>query len=78
MDHNYNFSHANVNPYFIPTSFDSNFTNPALHNFNQPSMSDWFYLTQPTSQSQCYEQDLEQPSQLVIELVGYNSPKSYS
>ena len=32
MDHNHKLLHANVNPYFTPTSFDSDITNPVLHN----------------------------------------------
>jgi len=57
MDYNYNYSYANSDPYFTPTSFDSDITNPAYHNFNQPSMSDWSYLNQYMPQSQYYEQD---------------------
>jgi len=55
MDHNSNFFHPNINPYFI--SFDLDITNPTLHNMNQPNMHDCFYPTQYTPQSQYYGQD---------------------
>ena len=40
---NNNFFYFNGNPYYTPTSFDSDITNPTCHNFNQPSILDWSY-----------------------------------
>ena len=40
-----NFFNFNNNPYYTPTSF-SDITNPAYHNFNQPSVPDWSYPNQ--------------------------------
>ena len=40
-----NFSNFNGNLYYTPISF-SDITNPAYHNFNQPSVSDWYYPNQ--------------------------------
>jgi len=42
MAYNNNFFNFNSNPYYTPTSF-SDITNPAYHNFNQPSVPDWSY-----------------------------------
>ena len=42
MAYNNNFSNFNGNSYYTPISF-SDITNPAYHNFNQPSVSDWSY-----------------------------------
>ena len=36
MVYNNNFFNFNGNPYYTPTSFDSDITNLAYHNFNQP------------------------------------------
>ena len=49
MDYNYNYSNAYGDPYFTQTSFDSDTTNPAYYNFNQPSMPDWSYPNQKRS-----------------------------
>ena len=43
---NNNFFNPNMNPYFIPTLFDSDNPNPALKNINQPNNQDWIYSTQ--------------------------------
>ena len=51
MNYNYNYSDYNLNPYFNPTSFNSDITNPTLHNSNQPSMPDWSYPNQNMPQS---------------------------
>jgi len=56
MDYNDNYSDYNSNSYFTPTSFNSDITNPVLHNFNQLSMPDWSYPNQYMPQSQYYEQ----------------------
>ena len=52
MAYNNNFYNFNGNPYYTPTSFDSDITNPAYHNFNQPSVPDWIYPNQYMPQSQ--------------------------
>jgi len=51
MDYNYNYSNEYSDPYFTLTSFDSDITNPAFHNSNQLSMSDWSYPNQYMPQS---------------------------
>ena len=51
MFYNYNYSDYNSNPYFTPTSFNLDITNPALHNSNQPSMPDWSYSNHYMPQS---------------------------
>ena len=40
---NNNFFNLNMNPYFILTSFDSDNSNPAIYNMNQPYMPGWDY-----------------------------------
>ena len=35
-----------IHPYFIPTSFDSDNSDPAMYNMNQPYMSNWDYPPQ--------------------------------
>ena len=52
MNYNYNYFNAYSDPYFKPTSFDSNITNSSYHNFNQPSIPDWSYPNQYMPQSQ--------------------------
>ena len=76
INYNYKYSDYNLNPYFNPTSFNSDITNLALHNSNQPSMPDWSYPNQYMSQSQYYEQEWDS-SPLFTESGGYNSPESY-
>ena len=79
MDYNYNYSEYNSNPYFTPTSFNSDITNPTLHNFNsnQPSMSDWSYPNQYMPQSKYYEQECDNHYHSSPSQWGYNSPESY-
>ena len=77
MDYNHNHSYAYSDPYFIPPSFDSDITNPAYHNFNQPSMSDWSYPNQYIPQSQYYEQDWNNHHYSSQSQWGYNFPESY-
>jgi len=48
-----------------------------MHNFNQSSMSDWFYSTQHTPQPKHYEQDWNNHQHSSSSQWGYNSPKSY-
>ena len=45
------------NPYVTPTSFDSDITNTAFYNFNQPSMPDWSYPNQLMAYFKYYEKD---------------------
>jgi len=42
MAYNNNFFNFNEDPYYTPTSF-SDITNPAYHNFDQPSVPEWSY-----------------------------------
>ena len=77
MDYNYNYSDYNSNLYFTPTSFNSDITNPALHNYNQPSMPDWSYPNQYMPQPSIMKKNgtiitHSSPSQW-----GYYSPESY-
>jgi len=60
--------------YFTLTSFDSDITNPTLHNFNQPSMLDWSYLNQYYPQSQYYEQDWKNYPHFSPSQWEYSSP----
>jgi len=77
MDRNHNFSNLNSNPYFTLTSFDSDITNPVLHNFNQLSMPDWFYLHQYMPQSQYNEKKWNYHLYCSPNQWGYNSPESF-
>ena len=43
---NNNFFTPNMNPYFTPTSVDSDNFNPAMYNMNQLYRLDWTYPTQ--------------------------------
>ena len=52
---NNNFFNHNMNPYFTPTSFDSDNSDPAMYNMNQPYIPDWDYLTQYDPYSQSYD-----------------------
>ena len=54
MAYNNNFFNFNEDPYYTPTSY-SDITNPAYHNFNQPSVPDWSYLNNYMPQSQYYD-----------------------
>ena len=74
MDFNNN---PNMNPYFIPTSFDSDNFNPDMYNMNQPYISNCDYPTQYVSQSQYYEQDWNNHYHSSQSRWGYNSPESY-
>jgi len=49
MDFNNNnsFNH-NMNPYFTPTSYDSDNSNPVMYNMDQPYMPSWDYPTHLT------------------------------
>ena len=74
MDYNNNFFNYNNNPYYTPTSF-SDITNPAYHNFDQPSVPDWSYPNQydpyPPSNNYNFHNDFNSsPSQW-----GFTSPE---
>ena len=77
MDYNQNYSYAYNHPYFTSTSFDSDISYRTYHNFNQPSMPDWFYLNQYMPQSQYDEQDWSNHHYSSQSQWEYNSPKSY-
>ena len=44
-----------MNPFFSPTSFDSDNSNPAMYNMNQPYMSGWDYSTEYDPYPQSYD-----------------------
>ena len=46
MDFNNNSFNPNMNPYFTPTSFDSDNFNLNMYNMNQSYRPDWDYPTQ--------------------------------
>jgi len=60
MDFNNNnsFNH-NINPYFTPTSFDSDNSDPAMYNMNQPYMPGWDYPTQYDPYLQSYDYNIQ-------------------
>ena len=45
MKYNQNFPNQ-MNPFFTPTSFASDNSNPTMYNMNQPYMPSWDYPTQ--------------------------------
>ena len=55
----------------------SDVTNPAYHNFNQPSVPDWSYPNHYMPQSQYYEHDWNNHHYSSQSQWGYNSPESY-
>jgi len=77
MNNNYNYFNAYSDPYFRPTSFDLDITNPSFHKFNKLSILDWSYLNQYMLQPQYYEQDWDDHHHPSSSQWGYNSPESY-
>ena len=76
MDYTYSYSNAYSDSYFTPTSFDSDITNPAFHNFNQPSVLDLSYPNQYMPQPKYYEQDWDDHHHSSPIQWGYNFPES--
>ena len=56
---NNNFFNPNMNPYFTPTSFDSDNSNPAMYNINQPYMPSENYPTQYDPYPQSYDYNFQ-------------------
>ena len=73
MAYNNNFS--NFNPYYTPTSF-SDITNPAYHNFNQPSVPDWSYPNQYNLCPQSYNHNFQNNFNSSQSQWGITSPES--
>ena len=59
MDFNNNSFNPNVNPYFTPISLDSNDSNQAMYNMNQPYKLDWICPTQYDPYPQFYDQKFQ-------------------
>ena len=76
MDFNNNnlFNH-NMNPYFTPTSFDSDNSNPAMYNMDQLYMSDWVYPTQYDPYPQSYDQNFQNYFHSSKSTWGFISPE---
>ena len=56
---NNNFFNPNMNPYFTPTSFDSDNSDPTMYNMNQPYMPNWYYPTQYDPYPQSYDYNFQ-------------------
>ena len=78
MDFNNNFFNPNMNPYFTPTSFDSDNCDPTMYNMNQSYMLNWDYSTQYVPQSQYFVQDWNNHHHSSQSQYRYNSPESYN
>ena len=59
MDFNNNSFNSNMNPYFTPTSFDSDNFNPDMYNMNQSYRPNWVYPTQYDPYSQSYDYNFQ-------------------
>ena len=73
MAYNNNFTNFNGNPYY--TAF-SDITNPAYHNFNQPSMPDWSYPNQYNQCPQSYNHNFQNNFNFSQSQWGFTSPES--
>jgi len=76
MAYNNNFFNFNEDPCYTPTSY-SDITNPAYHNFDQPSVPDWSYPNHYMPQSQYYEQDWNNHHYSSQSQWGFNTPEPY-
>ena len=76
MDFNNNSFNPNMNPYFIPISFDSDNSDPAMYNMNQPYMSDWDYLTQYDPYPQSYNYNFQNNFHSSQSSWGFTYPES--
>ena len=66
---NNNFFNPNMNSYFTPTSFDSDNSDPAIYNMNEPYMPSWDYLTQ-------YDYNFQNDFHSSQSSWGFTSPES--
>ena len=73
---NNNFFNLNMNPYFTPTSFDSDDSDPATYNMNQPYKPDWDYSTQYDPYPQSYDHNFQNNFNSSQNQWGVTSPKS--
>ena len=77
MDFNNNnsFNH-DINSYFTLTSFDSDNSNPAIYNMNQPYMPSWDYPTQYDPYPQSYDYNLQNNFNSSQSQWGFTYPES--
>ena len=77
MDFNNNNSfNPNMNPYFTPTSFDSDNSDPAMYNINQPYMPGWDYSNQYDPYPQPYDYNFQNNFNSSQSQWGFTSPES--
>ena len=65
-----------MNPYFTPTSFDSDNSDPAMYNMNQSFMPSWDYPNQYDPYPQPYDHNFQNNFNSSQSLWGFNSPES--
>ena len=65
-----------MNPYFTPTSFDSDNSDPAMYNMNQPFMPSWDYPNQYDPYPQPYDHNFQNNFYSSQSQWGFNSPES--
>ena len=56
---NNNSFNPNMNPYFTPTPFDSDNSNPTFYNMNQPNTLGWTYPNQYNPFPQSYDYNFQ-------------------
>ena len=56
---NNNFLNPNMNPYFTPTSFDSDNSDPTMYNMNQRNIPSWTYPNQYNLCPQSYDHNFQ-------------------
>ena len=77
MDFNNNNSfNYNMNPYFTLISFDSDNSDPAIYNMNQPYMPGWDYPNQYDPYPQPYDHNFQNNFNSSRSQWGFNSPES--
>ena len=77
MDFNNNNSfNYNMNPYFTPTSFDSDNSDPAIYNMNRPYKLDLVCLTQYDPYPQFYDKIFLNNFHSSQSQWGFTSPES--
>jgi len=65
-----------MNSYFTPTSFESDNSNLAIYNMNQPYMPSWDYLTQYDPYPQSYDYNFQNNFHSLQSSRGFTSPES--
>ena len=77
MDFNNNNSfNYNMNPYFTPTSFDSDNSDPAMYNMNQSYMPGWDYPNQYDPYPQSYDHNFQNNFNSSQSSWGFTYPES--